>query len=289
MGLSISTLIPDIYRYVENADRKTEHILTSGIAEAIASRMALSLAREEGPSKPRLSKMGHGCPKAYWYSLHHPELAEPLPAHARIKFTYGHVLEALVIALAKASGHRVEGEQDELTLLDVKGHRDCVIDGATVDVKSCSSLQFEKVKNKTLGQSDPFAYLDQLDNYVVAAHNDPLVQVKDKGYILAVDKTLGHLALYEHTIRPEAEVQERVRRALRIFNQTEPPACECGTRPSGSSGNIELDVRASYSAFKHQCFPHLRTFLYSHGPKYLCHVERKPDVPELTRSGLRYS
>lgn len=205
-----------------------------------------------------------------------------MPPWAEVKFSFGHILEALGIALCKAAGHDVKGEQDELVLDGVKGHRDAVVDGCIVDFKSCSQRAFDKLKTKSLEQNDSFGYLDQLDGYVVASADDPLVTVKDKGYIFGIDKTLGHMVLYEHKIR-ETSIRQRIVRYNRIVDLSSPPACECGLREEGKSGNIGLDTRASYEAFKYCCFPGLRTFLYSDGPKYLTTVVRTPDVPEITR------
>ena len=210
-------------------------------------------------------------------------MAEPLPPYAQFKYTYGHIIEALVIELAKSAGHNVEGEQDEIILDDIVGHRDCVIDGAIVDVKSTSTLGFKKFKERTLAQRDDFGYLDQLDAYVVGSvmANDPLVTVKDRGYLLAVDKQLGHMCLYEHRIR-ESRIRARVAECKHIVSLETPPACTCVSVPDGKSGNYKLDTKASYSPQKHSCFQNLRTFLYSDGPHYLTKVVRLPDVPEIT-------
>lgn len=228
--------------------------------------------------------MGPRCPKALWYSIHHPELGEALPPWAEIKFSFGHILEALAITLAKASGHLVTGEQDAVQVDGIVGHRDCVIDGCIVDVKSSSSRGMEKFRRKTMETDDTFGYLDQLDGYLVGSLEDPLVTVKDKAYLLGIDKQLGHMVLYEHRIRPES-IRERIRRYKGIIALREAPECECKVIPQGASGNLQLDIRASYSAYKYCCFPRLRTFLYASGPTYLTHVERKPDVPEITRDG----
>ena len=229
--------------------------------------------------------MGARCPRALWYSIRQPDMAEPLPPWADIKYSFGHILEALVITLAKAAGHEVIGEQDELRLDDIVGHRDCVIDGYTVDVKSASTISFSKFKS---GQfTDTFGYLDQLDGYVLAARDDPLVKVKDKGYILAIDKQLGHICLYPHEVTHGRELglRERIAYYKSIVSSQDPPACTCKTIAQGASGNIQLDVKAGYSPYKYCCFPHLRTFLYASGPVYLTKVVRKPDVTEVDKHG----
>jgi hypothetical protein len=266
----IKTLIDDIYTEIEK----------NGIPEFTYQRSK----EEERTPTLRLSQMGPRCPKALWYSIRKPEMAEPLPAWVRIKYSYGHILEALAITLARASGHEVTGEQDEIVVDGIIGHRDCVIDGCVVDVKSASSLSFKKFKEKRLEQDDPFGYLDQLDGYLVGSSEDPLVRIKDKGYLLAIDKQLGHMVLYEHRLR-ERNIRERIAKYKTIVTLGEPPRCTCQTVEDGKSGNVKLDLKASYNVFKHCCFPHLRTFLYADGPRYLTHVERKPDVPEIDRGG----
>jgi CRISPR/Cas system-associated exonuclease Cas4 (RecB family) len=258
--------------------------LSDSLAKDIAERLVVHTNGAPDRKSLRLSKLGPVCPRALWYSVHHPELAEPLPAAAKIKYSYGHVLEAMAITMAKAAGHEVTGEQDEVVLDGIVGHRDCVIDGAVVDVKSCSTFQFAKYKTGTVQDDDAFGYLDQLDAYGSACIEDPLVTIKDKAYILAIDKTLGHIALYEHSIRTEA-IRARIEDYKEIVQCDQPPICRCGTKPIGVSGNIGLDTKASYSPYKYICFPHLRTFLYSSGPVYLTRVIRRPEVIEVDKYG----
>jgi len=279
---SIHQLIPDIYKLVGGPDGLTDSI-TSDMGTSISSAVQRSLGKHEHRGL-RLSGLGPKCPRALWYSVHHPELEEPLPPWARIKYTYGHIIEHMVIALAKAAGHTVEGEQDEISLDGILGHRDCVLDGCIVDVKSAASRSFLKFRDKTIAQDDPFGYLDQLDGYVVGSMDDPLVRVKDKGYLLVIDKTLGHMVLYEHKVRPES-IKARIAECKDIVARSTAPACNCGVVPDGKSGNLKLDTKASYNGFKYCCNPDLRTFLYATGPVYLTKVVRKPDVTELDRHG----
>ena len=156
---SIYTLIPDIYDLVGGQNGLSDSI-TSDLAVNIGNAVQTSLGPQQRRGL-RLSGLGAKCPRALWHSIHTPELAEPLPPYARIKYTYGHIIEHLVIGLAKACGHEVTGEQDELSVDGVVGHRDCVIDGAVVDIKSSSSRGFQKFKDKTIAQADDFGYLDQ--------------------------------------------------------------------------------------------------------------------------------
>lgn len=280
---SIHTLVEDIYALIQRKDGWFDEY-EEDFGRSVGKRLQAHFGNVQRSPTLRLSQMGPRCPRALWYSINEPAKAEALPPWAEIKYSFGHVIEALAITLAKAAGHTVEGEQDELTLDGIVGHRDCVIDGCVVDVKSASSRGFSKFKDGSIVQDDSFGYLDQLDGYVVASHDDPCVRVRDKGYILAVDKTLGHMVLYEHVIR-EQDIKRRIVDYKAIVGRRTPPDCKCKKIPDGASGNIRLDVKASYSPYKFCCHPSLRVFLYANGPKYLTHVERKPDVPEVDKSG----
>lgn len=278
----IQQLIPDIYEILQRKDGWFTNELADQLSTDLSKRLQSQLGKQQRKATLRLSQMGPRCPRALWYSVHHPELAEPLPPWAEFKYSFGHIIEGLAITLAKATGHTVTGEQDELVLDGIVGHRDCVIDGCVVDVKSSSSQGFHKFKSAYFAQVDYFGYLDQLDGYIVASATDPLVTVKDRGYLLVIDKQLGKMLLYEHRVR-EDSIRERVAESKRIVSADSPPRCSCGTQAQGRSGNIQLDLKASYSPYKYCCFPNLRTFAYADGPVYLTEVKRLPDVPEIFR------
>src|ERR1700755_3044191 len=125
---NIHTLIPDIYAMVGGKENWLSNEITHKFMAELGLKLQGSFS-EKGSPRLRLSAMGDKCPCHLWHSIHSPTHEEPLPAWAKIKFTYGHILEALVIAMAKAAGHEVTGEQDELTVDGIVGHRDCVIDG----------------------------------------------------------------------------------------------------------------------------------------------------------------
>lgn len=285
MQTDIHNLIPDIYNIVGSKDGWFDKDLAEGFSGELGLKLLEKTLPRKEVSSLRLSQMGKQCEKQLWYSVHQPSLQETLPAYTRIKFLYGDILESLLIAMAKAAGHEVTGEQDAVYVDGITGHRDCVIDGCLVDVKSADTRSFAKIKSRQMGE-DPFlsVYLDQLDGYLVGSASDSLVRVKNRAYILAIDKTLGHLTLYEHTLR-EQHIRDRIKYYKECVALDKPPSCTCETESDGGSGNIKLGVKASYSGYKHVCFPKLRTFLYARGPVHLTHVARLPDVPEITRDG----
>ncbi len=284
MTKCIQELIPDIYNMVGKEEGWFNEPIAEGFSRELGLKLIQNLKPKDTVPSLRLSQMGPRCPRALWASIHCPGTSEVLPPWVRIKFSYGHILEALVIAMAKGAGHDVVGEQDELVVDGVIGHRDCIIDGCIVDVKSASSYSFQKFKDGTISEADPFGYLDQLDGYLVGSQHDPLVTVKDRGYLLAIDKTLGHMCLYEHRLN-EKRIRNRIREYKGIVGLPTPPACTCRSIPDGKSGNLKLDIAASYNVYKHFCNPSLRTFLYADGPRYLTKVVRKPDVVEINKDG----
>ncbi len=272
----IHNLIPDVNALLKRKDGWFTPELAKEFAYEVETRLSASFNRPESKPTLRLSQMGPRCPCALWHSIHKPEEAQALPAGAEFKYAYGHIIEALAVALAKAAGHDVRGEQDTIVVDGITGHRDCIIDGYLVDVKSTSSFGFKKFKSGTIREDDSFGYLEQLDGYGVGSLEDDNVLVKDRGFLWAIDKQLGHMCLYEHKFR-EAHIHRCIHQAKEVVAQSSAPACTCGVIPDGKSGNLILDTKASYNTFKFSCFPKLRTFLYSDGPRYFTRVVKRPE------------
>ena len=291
---SIDTLIPDIYQLIrDKEDGWFTDELAKHLSDNLTNRLRGSLGAKRYRPSIRMSSLGPKCPRALWYSLHRPETAEKFTPWAEIKFAYGHVLEGFILTLAKAAGHEVTGEQDALEFDGVIGHRDAVIDGVTTDVKSATSLSFQKFKTTNFGMVDSFGYLDQLDGYILAAANDPLVRDKRMGTLLAVDKTLGHLTLYKHRCSDQRRenLRERIKYYRSIEARESPPECECITEKQ-ANGNIKLGWKAGYGEYKWECFPKLRACKYSGGITYFAKVVKWPKsskdgryLPELDRDG----
>lgn len=245
------------------------------LASIISSRLA---PREENPTL-RMSNLGSPCSRKLWYSVNQSDRREALSASTRLKFLYGDILESLVLFLARISGHDVKGEQDELEIEGIKGHRDAVIDGVTVDVKSASSYSFLKFREGLDDHNDSFGYRDQLGSYVFAGREHQVESHPTRGAFLAVDKQLGHLTLDEHEF--EKDYVEHVRKKKAVVEAPNPPPRAFFDEPDGKSGNRKLGVQCGYCEFKRTCYPNLRSFAYSNGPRHLTKVVREPDVPEI--------
>lgn len=282
MSKTIDTLVDDIYQVVERNggwDATVSHLFADTLTSTVSSR----LEPEEEERKPslRMSNIGHPCKRKLWYDLNSDESEEIRP-DTKLKFLFGDILEDLLIALAVAAGHEVTGTQDEMNIGDIKGHRDCVIDGVTVDIKSASSFAFKKFQGNRLREDDAFGYISQLSSYVYAAKDDPLVTDKTGGAFLVIDKQHGYICLDYYDLTPEvANKASEVDLTISIVSKPTPPERGFAPQPDGKSGNMKLGVNCSYCIHKHTCHPDLRTFLYSTGPRYLTTVNKTPNVMEI--------
>lgn len=281
MTKTIDTLIPDIEEILLNgSDLVTEELSSKyGYLFAQLLQARLRAPRAERKGTLRMSNIGKPCERQLYYSVNGYE-SEPLRPEAHMKFLYGDVLELLLLFLAEAAGHDVQGTQDEQEIEGIKGHRDAVIDGTIVDVKSASTYSFKKFSEGTLAENDNFGYIDQLQSYLYAGQTDDKVTDKNRGAFLVCDKTLGHICLDIHEKKnvPYPKIYEHKKEMVK---SPTPPPRGFDPIPEGKSGNEKLGVNCGYCEFRKTCYPHARTFLYSNGPVHLSKVVREPNVPEL--------
>ncbi len=250
----------------------------SSFADQLSKKVGSRVEEERIQGTLRLSNLGTPCKRKLWYSINTPRVGEPLTADTRLKFLYGDLIEETILWLAKETGHKVEGEQDEVDLFGVKGHIDAIIDGCLVDVKSASTASFNRFSNHLTPDGDSFGYITQLDAYL---HTEPVgLDTHDVGFFLVIDKTLGKICLDKHP-KSVLNYKEVIDDTRKVLEHNYPPKRAYEAEPFGKSGNEKLGVVCSYCPFKRECWPGVRTFLYSTGPVFLTKVVRMPDVPEL--------
>ena len=278
----IDTLVRDIYKTVEGKG-SWDDVVSNTFGKNVSS---VASQRFSSPQKPRgylsLSSVGTPCKRKLWYKVNKADRGEPLKPNTLLKFFYGDMIEELVLSLAAASGHKVEGQQDRLEVHGVKGHRDAVIDGMTVDVKSCSSYAFKKFKQGKLRDDDPFGYISQLSSYVYAGKDDPTVTNKTHGAFLAVDKQNGHVCLDVYDFTEDLKTKEKeMLSAIKMVRGVIPKEKIEPIPQSKTSDNTKLSMQCSYCEYKYLCWEDVRTFIYSYGPEYLVDVVTEPKVPEI--------
>lgn len=277
---SINTLVQDIYNYLDgNAKIDPERVKALG--DSLAKTITERLTNGNQTPELRMSNFGTKCKRKLWYQIRTPADAEPLDGKSRFKFLFGDILEDITLFLAEEAGHKVTGRQDTLELNGITGHRDAVIDGVLVDVKSANARSFDKFKEHRVDQDDPFGYLDQLGLYSAASKEDPLVEVKGEHAFVAVDKELGNIVVDKYKVDKTRDWPAEIDEARELIASDEPPPRGFDPIPDGKSGNMQLPVPCRYCAFKHKCHPGLRTFIYSSGPRWLTKVTREPDVKEI--------
>ena len=222
----------------------------------------------------RMSNIGKPS-RQLWYDLKYKrEESSFEDSHLPIKFLYGHLLEEVLLFLVKMSGHKVEDEQKEVEVKGVKGHIDCKIDGEVIDIKTASGFAFNKFRNGTLREDDPFGYMAQLAGYEEA-------EGTTNGGFLVINKESGELTLYqpEELDKPYAsKVIENIKESL---NNNEPPEFCYEPIPEGKSGNMKLPKNCVYCNHKFKCYPDLRVFKYSKGLVYFTEIVNEPKVEEV--------
>ena len=79
----------------------------------------------------------------------------------------------------------------------------------------------------------------------------------------------------------KGDIVDRVKHVKKLVEQPEPAEWCYQPIPDGKSGNSKLSTGCSYCQFKDHCYPNLRVFAYSYGPKYLVDVVKEPKVQEV--------
>lgn len=279
----IETLIDDIHKLLEGEVKLSEDNIKS-FSDNLHAMLVDRLGGKEHGNHLRMSNFGTPCERKLWKSVNNPEESAPLPPSAKLKFLIGDILEEVLLFLAKEAGHTVEGEQDTIVLHGVTGHRDAIIDGVQVDVKSASPFGYQKFVDHKLEDDDPFGYLDQQNLYLEGGKHDPIIKDKSRFGFLVMHKVLGHLHLDMYD-KKEENYEAKVLRKKAMLEGPMPDRAYVA-EPDGKSGNMKLCMECGYCDYKKTCWPNMRTFYYSNGPRHLVRVVRQPDVPEENRDAV---
>lgn len=275
------TLVHDMLHVVETGEGLTEELLLR-YGKNTGKVLEEAFGRNGAGEVLRMSALGKPCDRPLWYQAH-GATKEKLRRETLNKFAYGHIIEEYALLLAAAGGHSVEGEQDTLEIDGVVGHRDCIIDGMLVDVKSVSGRGYDKFAMNNLREDDPFGYLMQLAAYLLASQDDPKVTNKTHAGFLAIDKEGGNICLDVYDLTEEmGKVREVIARKRAALVAEEPPERPFEPVPqSKTSPNKQIPLECRYCDFKGPCWPEARKFVYASGPVWLVEVVKEPNVPEV--------
>lgn len=178
---------------------------------------------------------------------------------------YGVMLESLALFLLKASGCKVEAQNQKVELKVGKyvlpGELDLIVEGAVWDVKSASPYSYANkfINYQTLEANDSFGYMGQLFGYAMAAN-------KPVGGWIVINKAKGLIK----TVTVPIEVQETYKRYYmdvfedkfnHITGGKPAPACG-GVVPElfykKKTGNYILDRECEWCDYKSICHPNVQ-------------------------------
>ena len=282
---TLDTLIQDIYSSLEGlssgeALNISEEELDLTLSRMKESILAWSKPREvENSFRLRMSNIGRPL-RQLWYESKNTSDPHVVSGSTQIKFLYGHILEEIVLMLVRMAGHEVTSEQKEVNVSGITGHMDCKIDGQVVDVKTASKFSFNKFKDGSLVNNDPFGYLAQLSGYETAE------QTKEGGF-LVINKESGELCLFRPDDLEKPNVKEKIEKVKAAIAVDTPPDRCYAPIPEGKKGNMKLPSGCAYCPYKFECYSDandgdgLRSFRYSNGPVYFTEVAVEPRVEEI--------
>lgn len=282
---TLDTLIQDIYSSLEGlssgeALNISEEELDLTLLRMKESILTWSKPREVDNSfRLRMSNIGRPL-RQLWYESKNASDPHVVSGSTQIKFLYGHILEEIVLMLVRMAGHKVTSEQKEVNVDGILGHMDCKIDGQVVDVKTASKFSFNKFKDGSLVNNDPFGYLAQLSGYETAE------QTKEGGF-LVINKESGELCLFRPDDLEKPNVKEKIKKVKAAITVDTPPKRCYAPMPEGKKGNMKLPSGCAYCPYKFECYSDandgegLRAFKYSNGPTYFTKVVVEPRVEEI--------
>ena len=98
----IKTLVDDIYKLFDDNNKEPTksdlNMFAKNVCESI--KTYLTEDNKNKPRKLRMSSLGKPA-RQLWYEFYRPDLREHLPPYVKIKFLYGHILEELLLLLAR--------------------------------------------------------------------------------------------------------------------------------------------------------------------------------------------
>ena len=280
----LNTVVDDIYTSLNPLSEGKGISLSEDEIERTGENIKEALRQWSNPSDRnaqfniRMSNIGRPS-RQLWFENRYPNESNLIPSN-HIRFLYGHLLEEIVLMFARMSGHKVTDEQKEVVVDDIKGHIDCKIDGEVVDIKTASRMSFNKFKDGTVSEDDPFGYLAQLSSYEEA-------EGTENGGFLEIAKDTGELWIYQPDGMDKPNIKERIKYLkLELSLDTPPDMCYAPV-PEGRKGNMKLPRQCNYCNYKFECHKDsndgkgLRTFKYSKGPVYFTKVVSTPKVEEI--------
>lgn len=271
----IHTLISDIKNILDTGRvAQDEHmeVFKQHVADSVTKQLGSAITDKERPERTLYAtEVGEKCMRKLWYRYNASGEGLPLPSNVRVKFTYGDLIEGLILYLAREAGHEVTDEQKSVVYSPpwmkgwtVRGRLDAKIDGVTVDVKSTSKYGYQKFQRGLKKSQDAFNYIEQIGHYSMCEGGDSA--------FLAIEKENGNIHLDMHD---EGELHAQYLRAtgrdFDVLLEDLPPVRYYRSVPDNKTSKThnKLGIECSYCDFREKCWPGVSTIFKSSRPVYI--------------------
>ena len=238
--------------------------LIKEFAEACAGALNTQFNEQDNDFRLRMSNAGRPLCQLQMQSKN--TKSEAPSYDFKMRMIMGDLLEALVIAIIKASGIKVKNTHKKVEYkidknTSISGEFDIELDDGIYDIKTVSPFAFEhKFKPDDaydrIKKSDSFGYVAQGHGYAMAAKK-PF-----KGWI-ALNKSTGEITIAEakNTKQEREDTHDKLCATSKSLHNERPfKRCFSDVKEvfyKKETGNRTLGLECSYCPFKHECWKKL--------------------------------
>jgi len=261
----MSSILHKVQSYLESVSKNPVPIseeLVQEFGEACKNALRKQFTyKEDVKFEPRMSNIGR--PLCQLQMEAKGIKGEGMPYNAKMRNTFGDLIEALAIFVLKSAGVKIDSEQKEVEYKfeneSIKGRLDVEIDNKIWDIKSASPFAFEKKFGEAGGfneviKDDSFGYASQGFLYAESER-------KSFGGWIAINKSTGEWAICE---TPQLDTEYKniaIKTAIDNFNalKTNAPFKRCfepivETFRGKPTGNKILGTACSFCPYKLPCW-----------------------------------
>lgn len=280
MQKTIDTLLDDMKNILKVKEHKPSSENIQHFLDNVKHEVIQMFEAKDHEAYLRMSNLGRP-DRFLWFEMNKktPSSSQDNSFETRLKFVVGHILEHLILLLAKEAGHSVTDQQKEVEIDGVKGHIDAKIDGIPVDAKTTSDYAFKKFSTGSILRNkdeDVFGYVGQISAYSHA-------EKASKAGFLAINRNTCQTTYLPVTEFDFIDIPERIAHLKVVTTAAEPPKEKCYEPvPEGLSGNMTLNKNCTFCSHIKDCWgKDLRAFKYSTGVKYFTTIKKQPSVEEV--------
>ena len=242
---SIHTVVQDVYDVMKSKDYSGDlKTIAAQAGREVEEAIVQAFEPYEDKRKLRMSGIGR-CERAQWYGVK-GYTPEEIDGSVYLTFLQGHVLEAVLVALVKLSGHEVTEQQKMHEVEGIKGSQDCTIDGELVDIKTASAWSWDNKFKEDGIKDDAFGYIKQLSAYGKTDN-------RESGYFLALNKNKSTLKLCKQELDRSVD-QHILQLKDKMESDTPPMRIANATTFNKKTGEERLCMNCAFCGYKEHCY-----------------------------------